>query len=81
MVLILRLVNEECVYPLYLNPTILVFDEATSALDNETEAAIMESIDRLQGSKTMVIIAHRLTTIENCDHVYRVENEKIVKER
>ncbi len=66
---------------LYLNPTILVFDEATSALDNETEAAIMESIDKLQGSKTMVIIAHRLTTIENCDHVYRVENEKIVKER
>ncbi len=66
---------------LYLNPSILVFDEATSALDNETEAAIMESIDKLQGTKTMVIIAHRLTTIENCDHVYRVENEKITKER
>ena len=66
---------------LYSNPEILFFDEATSALDNETEAAIMESINGLKGRKTMIIIAHRLTTIENCDHVYRVEDGKIVKER
>ena len=58
---------------LYQNPEILVFDEATSALDNETEAEIMASIEHLQGQKTMIIIAHRLTTIEHCDHVYRVE--------
>ena len=66
---------------LYTDPELLIFDEATSALDNETEAAIMESINALHGRKTMVIIAHRLTTIEECDIVYRVENRKIVKER
>lgn len=66
---------------LYTDPEVLVFDEATSALDNETESAIMESIENLKGRKTLVIIAHRLTTIENCDVVYRVENGKIVKDR
>ena len=64
---------------LYTNPDVLVFDEATSALDNETEAAIMESINHLKGKKTLIIIAHRMTTIENCDVVYRVENGKINK--
>lgn len=62
---------------LYHDPEILVFDEATSALDNDTEAAIMDAINSLKGSKTMVIIAHRLKTIENCDVVYKVENGKI----
>lgn len=66
---------------LYHDPDLLVFDEATSALDNETEAAIMESINHLKGRKTMVIIAHRLNTIENCDILYRVENGTIVRER
>lgn len=66
---------------LYTDPELLIFDEATSALDNETEAAIMESINALHGRKTMVIIAHRLTTIEECDIVYRVENRKIKRER
>lgn len=64
---------------LYSNPELLVFDEATSALDNETEAAIMESINALRGKKTMVIIAHRLTTIEGCDIIYRVENGQITE--
>ena len=64
---------------LYTDPELLIFDEATSALDNETEAAIMESINALHGRKTLVIIAHRLTTIEECDIVYRVENGKIKK--
>ena len=62
---------------LYCNPEILFFDEATSALDTDTETAIMEAINNLKGKNTMVIIAHRLTTIENCDVVYRVENGKI----
>lgn len=66
---------------LYSDPELLIFDEATSALDNETEAAIMESINALHGRKTLVIIAHRLTTIKECDIVYRVENGRIVKER
>ena len=66
---------------LYHDPEVLVLDEATSALDNDTEAAIMESINRLHGKKTMIIIAHRLQTIEKCDLVYRVENSKVVLER
>ena len=66
---------------LYNKPAVLIFDEATSALDNDTEAEIMESIKQLQNKKTMVIIAHRLTTIQDCDHIYRVEQGKITKER
>ncbi len=64
---------------LYNDPDLLVFDEATSALDNDTEAAIMDAINSLKGRKTMVIIAHRLKTIENCDILYRVENGSIEK--
>lgn len=66
---------------LYMDPQILVFDEATAALDNETEAAIMKSVYGLHGEKTMIIIAHRLQTIEHCDLVYRVQDGKIVRER
>lgn len=66
---------------LYRNPEVLFFDEATSALDTETEDAIMESIHKLQGQKTIIIIAHRLTTIANCTHVFKVENGSITKER
>ena len=66
---------------LYEDPEVLVLDEATSALDNETEAAIMDSINRLHGRKTLVIIAHRLQTIEKCDMVYRVAEGKISRER
>jgi ABC-type multidrug transport system fused ATPase/permease subunit len=66
---------------LYDDPEVLVMDEATSALDNETEKAIVESINRLQGTKTMIIIAHRLQTIEKCDAVYRIENKQVIKER
>ena len=65
---------------LYNDPELLILDEATSALDNETEAAIMEAINRLHGKKTLVIIAHRLQTIEKCDMVFRVEDGKIRKE-
>lgn len=66
---------------LFEDPEVLVLDEATSALDNETEAAIMDSINRLHGRKTLIIIAHRLQTIEKCDMVYRVENGKVDRER
>lgn len=66
---------------LYEDPEVLILDEATSALDNDTEAAIMESINSLHGKKTLVIIAHRLQTIEKCDMIYRVENGKINRER
>ena len=62
---------------LYHNPEILVLDEATSALDNETENAVMEAIEELQGQKTILIIAHRLTTIRNADMVYEVEHGQV----
>lgn len=62
---------------LYHDPEILVLDEATSALDNETESAVMEAIDHLQGLKTMIIIAHRLTTIRNVDKIYEVGEGKV----
>lgn len=62
---------------LYHNPEILILDEATSALDNDTEAAVMEAIEKLHGEKTMLIIAHRLTTIRNADMVYEVADGKV----
>lgn len=54
----------------------LFLDEATSALDTDTENALMEAIDKMHGNRTLIIIAHRLTTIKNCDRIYRVENHK-----
>ena len=64
---------------LYNDPEILVFDEATSALDNDTEAAVMEAVNSFHGRKTMIIIAHRLNTIEKCDMIYKVENARLVE--
>ena len=65
---------------LYEDPEVLVLDEATSALDGETEAAIMDSINRLHGRKTLIIIAHRLTTIAGCDMIFRVKDGKVVRD-
>lgn len=66
---------------LYLSPQILVLDEATSALDNESEAKIMSEIYKISSDKTLIIIAHRLNTIEQCDKIYRVERGKISLEK
>jgi len=63
---------------LYDNPEILVLDEATAALDSGTESAVMEAIDSLHGTKTLIIIAHRLTTLSNCDLIFKVEDGNIV---
>lgn len=62
---------------LYHDPEILIFDEATSALDTDTETAIMEAIDQFHGRKTLIIIAHRLRTIENCDIILKVNEGKV----
>ncbi len=59
---------------LYHEPQILVLDEATSSLDVETEAAVMETIFQLKGKMTLIIVAHRMSTIEDCDVIYQLEN-------
>ncbi|WP_457676133.1 ABC transporter ATP-binding protein [Thiolapillus sp.] len=61
----------------YHGREVLVMDEATSALDNETEREIVEEIERLKGMKTMIIVAHRWTTVQHCDRIYRLEDGKI----
>ena len=66
---------------LYGEPDILILDEATAALDNETETAVMESIDALQGIKTLIIVAHRLTTIRNCDEIYEIKDGQAVRKK
>ncbi len=62
---------------LYRNPEVLVLDEATAALDNETELEVMKAIEALQGYKTLIIVAHRLTTVRKCDVIYEVKDKKI----
>ena len=64
----------------YHGRNVLVMDEATSALDNETEREIVEEIQRLKGQKTMIVIAHRLSTVKHCDRIYRLEQGKIIGE-
>lgn len=64
---------------LYYNPDILVLDEATSALDTETETSVMEAIESLQGFKTFIIVAHRLSTIRKCDKIYEVFEGQLVE--
>jgi len=63
---------------LYNNPDLLILDEATSALDGSTEAAVMDAIDRLSGQKTIIMIAHRLSTVQNCDQLYLLKSGKLV---
>jgi len=63
----------------YHNRDILVMDEATSALDNETESEIVEEIKSLKGNKTLIVIAHRLSTVKHCDYIYKIEKGKITK--
>lgn len=64
---------------LYKNPDIIIFDEATSALDETTEKEIMSSIENLIGKKTLIIIAHRLSTLKKCNKIFEVNNGKIIE--
>lgn len=64
---------------LYHDPGVIVLDEATSALDGSTESEVMDAIDALKGSKTVIIVAHRLSTVENCDRIFRLEAGKLVE--
>jgi ATP-binding cassette, subfamily B, bacterial PglK len=64
---------------LYHDRQILILDEATAALDNETESLVSDAVKALGGQKTLIIIAHRLTTIKHCDRVYLMDSGKIIK--
>ncbi len=63
---------------LYSDPSVVILDEATSALDNETEKEFMDAVRALHGSKTLIIVAHRLSTLIDCDWVYRLEKGVIL---
>jgi ATP-binding cassette, subfamily B, bacterial PglK len=63
---------------LYHEPDILVFDEATALLDNQTEKGISETVKQLKKQKTIILIAHRLSTVQDCDRIYLVDNGKII---
>ena len=63
----------------YHEREVLVMDEATSALDNETELEIIEEVKLLKGQKTLIVIAHRLSTVQHCDMIYRLECGKIIE--
>ena len=63
---------------LYHNPKVLILDEATSALDNETEKAVMDAIDNLSKDITIILIAHRLNTVKNCDIIFKLENGRLI---
>lgn len=65
---------------LYHDPPVLVLDEATSSLDTATERGVMDSVGALQGEKTLLIVAHRLSTVERCDRLYRLEEGIVVEE-
>jgi ABC-type multidrug transport system fused ATPase/permease subunit len=65
---------------LYHQPSVLVLDEATSSLDTETEKGVMQAVQALQGDKTVIIVAHRLSTVEYCDRLYRLDAGRIVDE-
>ncbi|MEM9571927.1 MAG: ABC transporter ATP-binding protein [Pseudomonadota bacterium] len=63
---------------LYDDPDLIVFDEATSALDNLTEQFVISAIEEMAGNKTLIMVAHRLSTVRNCDRIFLFENGKIV---
>lgn len=63
---------------LYNNPQVLILDEATSALDNRTENEVMKAINKIEKDITIILIAHRLNTMKNCDNIFLLENGKII---
>jgi ATP-binding cassette, subfamily B, bacterial PglK len=65
---------------LYHDPSLLILDEATSALDNLTERAVMEAVHNIAGAKTVIMIAHRLSTVRNCDTIFLLEQGQVVSQ-
>ena len=66
---------------LYHNPKVLILDEATSSLDNETEKVEMEAVENLGKDMTIILIAHRLNTVENCDIIFKFDKGQLVEKK
>ena len=62
---------------LYTNPKVLILDECTNSLDLNTEKQIINEVNFLKGKKTIIMIAHRLSTLENCDHIYKIDGKDL----
>ena len=62
---------------MYKNADVIIFDEATSALDNDTEKAVMDAIEHLSSQLTILIVAHRLTTLKNCTQIVEIESGSV----
>tara|TARA_B100001057_G_scaffold500860_1_gene618333 strand:+ start:245 stop:2002 length:1758 start_codon:yes stop_codon:yes gene_type:complete len=65
---------------LYHNPQVLILDEATSALDNDTEQAVMEAVNNIKKDTTIIIIAHRLNTVKNCDFIFKLDKGRVISQ-
>ncbi len=65
---------------LYHNPQVLILDEATSALDNDTEQAVMEAINNIKKDTTVILIAHRLNTVKNCDFIFKLDKGRVINQ-
>ncbi len=65
---------------LYHDPAVLMLDEATSSLDTATEYGVMQAVRAMHGAKTIVIVAHRFSTVKHCDRIYRLEQGRVVEE-
>ena len=65
---------------LYHNPKVLILDEATSALDNQTEKAVMDAVNNLSNDITIILIAHRLNTVKNCDIIFKLDKGELISQ-
>ena len=63
---------------LYHNPSVLIMDKGTSALDSHTERAVMEAIDAFRGTRTIILTAHRLSTLKKCEVIYLMKRGRII---
>ena len=66
---------------LYTDPKVFILDECTNSLDLKTEKQIVDEVNFLKGKKTIIMIAHRLSTLENCDHIYKIDKEGLELEK
>ena len=72
---------EKLARAIYTDPKVFILDECTNSLDLKTEKQIIDEVNSLKGKKTIIMIAHRLSTLENCDRIYKVDKEGLELEK